>query len=369
MTDAPDERARWASVGEALRQAAGTAGTLRFDHFLEIALYHPEIGYYAHAGRQIGASGDFYTAAQLGPLLGATLARRVRAEFERLGRPASFRVVEVGAGDGSLAAAVAAALADDPVMGAADFEYVVIEPSVPLARQLHDRLRSTARPAGLRWRAAPAVSSDGPFAGVVLANEVLDALPSRRLVAVDGSWHEQGVRWEHGSWRFADLGPADPVPSPALAPPAEEGAVFELNVLAEGFMREIADHLARGCAVLLDYGDDGAGLRARFASGSLTAFRDHRVLEDPLDAPGSADLSTFVDFDRVRAASTRAGLAILSYGPQAERLGEWGLGEVGRAWIAAAASDAAERVRRQLLLKNLSFGFSNFRVLELGAPA
>ena len=365
MVDAPDEAARRSAVDEALARAAGANGTLRFDRFLEVALYAPTIGYYAAQGRSLGSSGDFYTAAQVGPLLGATLARRVRTEFDRLGQPASFRVIEAAAGDGSLATAVAGAMAEDPVLRTAAIEYVLVEPSPALAHQLEQRLPQAARPPGLRWRWASAVAADGPFAGLVLANELLDALPFRRLVFARGQWLEQGVRRSDGHWRLVDVGPADPVPAPGLPPSAEEGSVREVGVLAEGWVREVADHLVRGAVIVLDYGDEEERLAARYPRGSLTAFRGHAVLEDPFDAPGSADLSAFVNFTRIKSAATRAGLRIGSYGPQSEALARWGLGEVGPAWIQAAGGDAVERVRRQLTLKNLSFGFPNFRVLEL----
>lgn len=367
MGDPADPTERLGAVDGALRAAAGAAGTLRFDRFLEIALYAPSIGYYAHAGRAIGASGDFYTAAQVGPLLGATLARRVRQEYDALGRPPGFRVVEVGAGDGSLAVALAAALAGDPVLRDAEMEYVLVEPSDAPVPGLTERLHSAPRPRGLAWRWASSVAADGPFAGMVLANELLDALPFRRLVGVGGRWHELGVRRDGDRWSFADLGPADPVAAPELAPPRAEGAVREVSGLAEGFVREIADHLVRGRAVLLDYGDTDDALAHRFPRGSLTAFRGHRVLDDPLTDPGSADLSAFVDFTRIQGAAVRSGLTVDGYAPQAETLGRWGLGEVGAAWIDAAGADAVEQVRRRLALKNLAFGFPNFRVLELVA--
>ncbi|MCI4337173.1 MAG: SAM-dependent methyltransferase [Thermoplasmata archaeon] len=365
---ADEEARRLVAVDAALRQAAGADGFLRFDRFVEIALYAPGIGYYSHAGRQIGASGDFYTAAQVGPLLGATLARRVAQEYDRLGRPASFRIVEVGAGDGSLAEALVGALARQGTFGSSPVDYVLVEPSPSLATRLSERLAASHRPPGLEWRVAPSLSSDGPFAGIVVANELLDALPFRRLLAVDGAWREQGVSRGASGWTWAEGRAPNPFPPPALPAPAPPGSVWELSVLAEGLMRELGDHLVRGAAIFLDYGDDGAALRHRFPRGSLTAFRAHEVLENPLDLPGSADLSMFVDFTRIRAAAIRSGLTELSYRIQSESLAGWGLGEVGAEWI-AEATGSVEQVRRRLALKNLAFGFPNFRALELSAGA
>jgi len=356
------ELERLRHVEERLRARADATGFLRFDLFQEIALYSPGVGYYEDPGRRLGPEGDFYTAAHVHPLFGTTVADRILTEFERLGRPARFRVVELGPGDGTLARSVLAALA--PTLGdATRFEYVLVERSASLREGALAAARAGA--GGGAARLGSALSEDGPFAGVVLGNEVLDAQPTRRFVRRSNGWEELGVRFEEARWREASTPIVDPLPGPALPASVPEGTVVEVSPAAEGLLRELGDHLQRGAAVFLDYGFDENDLVRGRPGGTLQAVRAHRVLDDPLAQPGSADLSTFVNFTRVRAAARRSGLVETAYGRQAEALLRWGF--EARVRSALAGLDSASEVRLRLAAKNLTFGFESFQVLELRA--
>lgn len=362
---ASEESARLETVQSRLESAADGTGFLTFDRFTEIALYSPGAGYY-ETRDQLGARGDFYTAAHVHPMFGATIADRIRAEFEALGRPHRFRVVEVGPGDGQLAHDILVRLASSMPEGHG-WEYVLVEPSGGLRRRLLERLAPVA--GGATVRLAAGLGADGPFSGVVLANELLDAFPARRLVRRGSEWRELGVRRSDPGWAWAEAD-ALPLAAPPLAPGAADGTILEVAPAAEGFLREIGDHLESGAALLLDYGAEESELAHGHPRGTLAAVRDHRPLDDPLSAPGSADLSAFVNFTRIEAAARTSGLTVLHSDSQAEALGRWGF-EARRDAAIAAASTPAEKVRVQLAAKNLLFGFATFRVLELapGIPA
>jgi NADH dehydrogenase [ubiquinone] 1 alpha subcomplex assembly factor 7 len=355
-----------ASVLPRLRAAAEADGFLPFDRFEAIALYAPGAGYYRRADSAFGPRGDFYTAPHTGPLLGELLADRAIAHVERAGRPARFVVAELGPGDGRLAASALPELGRRAPPGQ-ELEYVLVAPDDPERARALERARSASQGA-VPVRAVGALAELGLFAGTVLANEVFDALPARRFRRGADGWEELGVRELSG--RFVEA--ARPVPPahrpPFLPPEAQEGSTFELAPLALALVRQLADQILAGGAIVLDYGDTESRWTGRSSSGTLTAVRGHALVADAYERPGETDLSVFVNFDRLRTAGRRAGLEETAFGRQAEVLAGWGLADRAAKWIDDADS-APERVRRQLAVKNLSFGFENFRVLEWTVPA
>jgi len=365
---APPDAARIARLAARLRSAADPRGLVRLDRFLEIALYTPDDGYYTQPRARLGRQGDFYTAPHLGGLFGRTLARRVQIEVERLGSPDDTLVVDLGSGDGALAADLVAALREYPDGAALPGRYVVVDRPGPLRDAALRRARTAADGSPITVRAAGSVAELGPFTGTVIANELLDALPVRAVRWEDGRWLEMGVEVTTDRPRFAPMGPVERMPGPALPSDVPEGTVLEMPIHAEALVREIGDHLTAGAVVIVDYGDDEANLVGARSGGTLTAARNHTSLPDPLDAPGSADLSTFVNFSRVRGAAARAGFRESAYEPMAQALGRWGLPEV-LARAVRRAKDAEGEVRLRLEAKSLAFGFETFRVLELAPPA
>jgi SAM-dependent MidA family methyltransferase len=350
-------------VGARLR-AAAAGGPLRFDRFVEIALYAPG-GFYDRPVPPLGREGAFYTAAHTTPLLGATLADHLVAERARRPDRGPFRIVEVGPGDGTLALDTARALP----AGDSRWTWSFVERSPTLRANLSERIAREGVGTAVDFEFQESVGVNGSFRGVVIANELLDALPFRRLVRRGGAWRELGVREEGGGWTWAEMDATPTVVGEPL-PEAKEGTRYDLIDRAEGFVREVADALSFGSAIVFDYGATTDELLRGHSAGSLAAVRDHRAV-DPLETPGTADLSAFVDFTRVRWAARQAGWAERSFRGQAEALGAWGFGPRLEAAVARAASPE-EGVRLRLAAKNLLFGFETFHVLELeagGGPA
>ncbi len=351
----------------ALLRRSGPDGFLPFDRFMEVALYEPSVGYYARAATPFGPGGDFYTAPRVHPVFAATVAARVAAIDEALGRRRPFSVVDLGSGDGRLLAGVARALGRHA--GTADLQFVAIDRSPARRAASLELLRAATAGAG-SGLAARALAELGPIEGVVVGHELLDAQPARRWRWSGTDWRELGLRVEGD-----ELRPVEAPPAPATVTggfprpgPNDAGVVLETSASAEAIVREIGDHLVGGAALLVDFGAEERELQAGHPGGTLAAIRAHRPLPSAWESVGDADLSVFVNFTRVRAAARRAGLTEIAYRGQAEALGAWGFAGALEAALADCTT-AEEAVRVRLAAKNLLFGFGTFRVLELAAKA
>jgi SAM-dependent MidA family methyltransferase len=304
------------SAADDIRRAIGSAGgAIPFRRFMELALYG-EHGFYA-TGRA-GRRGDFLTSPEVGPLFGAVLARFLDTEFERLGRPEPFTVVEAGAGPGTLARAVVAAR---PVCGPA-MQYVAVEIS---AAQRRDH------PVDVESRAD---LPPGPIDGVVLANELLDNLPFR-LAVFDGAWREAHVT-EAGDGGFVETlsAPLDPVPSVLPARPPH-GSRAPLEDDAARWLGAATAIVRSGRVVVFDYArGTTAELATRPWRDWLRTYRGHARGAHYLATPGEQDITVDVALDQLPPPDDVRS--------QAQFLARWEIDELvdeGRvAWARAAAS-------------------------------
>ena len=301
----------------ALIAAAG--GWLPFDRYMAAALYTPGLGYYARDDRQFGrlpaapdaaqAGSDFVTAPELSPLFGRALAVQVAQALRETG---TQDVWEFGAGTGALAAQLLDALGDSVRT------YHIVDLSAALRERQRQRLQ--AHGARVQWHDA----LPERFDGVVVGNEVLDAMPVQ-LLHFDGTqWFERGVAWRDGALAWEDR-PTD------LRPPLERGgfvpgAVTEIHPQAEAFVRTLAERLERGAAFLIDYGfPEHEYYHPQRHGGTLMCHRAHRADTDPLQAPGDKDITAHVNFSGVALAAQDAGLHVLGYTSQGRFLANCGL--------------------------------------------
>ena len=361
------EDSRPAAIRELLRRESDRTGFVPFDRFMEVALYGEGVGFYSRPDSPFGREGDYYTAAHASPLFGRAVAERVRSILATIPVGVPARIVEVGPGDGTLGEGILDRLATGPG-SRRPTEYVLVERSAHLASVAVDRISAAGRPLGIPVRTSESVGADGPFHGVLLANEVLDAQPVRRLVWSGREWQETGVRWTEGGLVRASVPCTRPVPAPELPRELPPGTLIEVSPMAEALVREVADHLASGLFVVLDYGMEQGELVTAHPSGTLAAVRRHQYVDDPFAEPGTADLSVFVNFTRVRAVAATAGLRQVAFRRQAEALGEWGFARLLEEAVATAPSAEAE-VRIRLGAKSLLFGFDRFCALELAPPS
>ncbi|MEX2080855.1 MAG: SAM-dependent methyltransferase, partial [Dehalococcoidia bacterium] len=266
-------------------------GAISFERFMELALYHPEHGYYTKPGR-IGAGGDFVTSPGVNPMFGWVVAAWCREVWVRLGEPPEFTIFEPGAGDGTLASGVL-----DWAEGRADgfreaLRYVAVEPFAPGA----DTRVTWARP-----------PMEPVADGVVVSNEFFDALPVRLFDATARGPVEVYVAWD-GS-RFVEV--AGPVASMDDAP--AEGR-FEVSSRAYAAMRDLCGLVRRGAVLTFDYGYPRDELWAPWRTGgTLLCFYRHTAHEDPYIHVGEQDLTAHVNLTDLEAAAEAAGM--VAHGP------------------------------------------------------
>lgn len=299
-----------ALIARAIHDAGGWMG---FDRFMQLALYAPGLGYYARETPKFGAmpdsGSDFVTAPELSPVFGELLARQVAQALQATG---THEVWEFGAGSGALAAQLLGAL------GGQVHRYTIVDVSGSLRARQRERLAPWGE------RVAWADRLPAAIEGVVVGNEVLDAMPVQLLQRSAGVWHERGVALaEDGAFAWADR-PTD------LRPPMEvEGEhdyLTEIHPQAEGFVRTLAAHLARGAAFLIDYGfPEGEYYHPQRHMGTLVCHRAHRVDSDPLANVGDKDITAHVNFTGAALAAQDAGLQVLGYTTQGHFLINCGL--------------------------------------------
>jgi SAM-dependent MidA family methyltransferase len=286
---------------------ARAGGWLPFDRFMAMALYAPGLGYYARDSRQFGllpASGsDFVTAPELSPLFGRALARQVAQALQAC---ASSEVWEFGAGSGALAEQLLDAL------GGAVTHYTIVDLSGSL------RARQQARLARFGERVRWVDELPPELSGVIVGNEVLDAMPVQLLHFDGNQWLERGVAAEGDALGWADR-PTD------LRPPHEgpfaPGTVTEVHPQAEAFIATLADRLQRGAAFFIDYGfPEAEYYHPQRTGGTLMCHRAHRADPDPLVDVGEKDITAHVNFTGIAMAAQDAGLEVLGYTSQARFL-------------------------------------------------
>jgi SAM-dependent MidA family methyltransferase len=307
-------------------------GPMTFARFMELALYDPDGGYYRSADAPPGREGDFMTAPEIHPIFGATLSRAVADAWERFGRPDPFVLREVGAGTGALAVAVLDALAADRSELAAVVRYDPIEVDERRLAAIEARLRA----AGHVGTLLDPGSSGHPIDGVVVANEVLDALPTHRVLAADGELLERFVGSRDGVFVEVDGAPSTPRLAARLAVEGvalADGQEGEICLAVDPWVADVAAGLRRGLVLLIDYGYPAVELYdpLRRHEGTLRAYLRHRVHDDPFVHVGRQDLTAHVDVTAVERAATTAGLDHLGTTTQSAYLVGLGIEERLRA--------------------------------------
>lgn len=360
----PEARA----VGERLRGhlralLSARGGAIPFRDYMEQALYAPGLGYYSAGSHKLGAAGDFVTAPEISPLFARTLARPCAQVLQSLG---GGDILEVGAGTGRMAADL---LAELEALGSLPERYRILE----LSAELRERQAQTLQ------REVPALAErvewlDGlpeRLTGVVLANELLDAMPVHRF-CVDGAAAAElyvteaagEFAWQTGPWSDPRLPARLRSIESVLSAPLADGYVSEINLAAEDWLRSVAGLLEAGLVLLVDYGHTRAEYYhpQRFM-GTLQCHYRHRVHGDPLSLPGLQDITAHVDFTAVAEAGCEAGLELVGYTNQANFLLGSGLAELVAAGDAAAQLTQANAIKRLTLPQEMG---ESFKVIGLG---
>ena len=319
-------------------EIAAAGGWVSFARYMELALHAPGLGYYARGARQFGAEGDFITAPELGSLFGRTLAR----QLGELDGP----ILELGAGSGALA---------ETLLKELEREYFILETSAALRARQQARLGSKVRfIERLPER----------FHGVIIANEVADAIPVHAVAWRSDGIKERGVTstlaWEERPATGELLAAARALEVPV---PYES----EINLAAAGWMRSLAASLEHGAIFIVDYGfPRHEYYHPQRSMGTLMCHSRHRAHGDPFLHPGEQDITAHVDFSALADAARAAGLDVLGYATQAQFLVNCGITEVlGQVNAENALHYAPIAAQAQQLLSPAEMG-ELFKVLAVG---
>ena len=347
-------------------EIAVAGGWIGFDRFMELTLYAPAMGYYSGGAHKFGAAGDFVTAPEMTPLFGQTLAAQA-AQVMALSAP---QIIEVGAGSGRLAADL---LLELEQRGALPERYAILE----LSGELRERQCQAIgqRAPHLRDRVIWLDHLPEHFDGLLLANELLDAMPVHLMVWQE-VWQEEaiferGVAWENEAFVWRDRPATGRVLERAQAL-AEEyslppGYVGEIHLAAADWVASWGAILGKGALLLIDYGFPGHEYyHPQRDTGTLMCHYRHQAHTDPFFLPGLQDITSHIDFTALAESGFNAGLEVLGYTTQAVFLLNCGLPEV----LARISADDPARYlpqaqAAQKLLSPAEMG-ELFKVIALG---
>ena len=384
-----------------------SGGAVTFARFMEMALYEPGLGYYTNPSVAIGRTGDFYTASNVHPVFGETIATAIAKRWDSLGRPDPFWIVEAGAGEGYLASDILSFVRRRVPDFWPSVRYAIVEKSSSLRARQRERLGWLAEAdetaaeakAGLEfrlgfrsgvgrvaWCDSLAAIRPGGIVGCVLANELLDAFPVHRVMASVHGLQEIYV----ASAESVDGGEDDrefvEVAGPPSTPELERyfagqevelkpGFEAEVNLGALAWLDEVAVGLARGYAIVIDYGDEKGGLYdVGHPRGTFLCYRAHAVSEDPYQDVGLQDITAHVNFSALIDRARELGLSVDTFTTQGRFLITNGILErVPPARLEGGKlvhDPNAERLSRAILTLVTPEGMGRgFKVLILGKDA
>lgn len=309
----PDDAALAASrrlLDRLAAELAANGNWIPFARYLELVLHEPGLGYYAAGARKFGAGGDFVTAPELSPLFGRALARQVAQVLQP-----GDAVLEFGAGSGALAG---------QLLGELDCPYFILETSADLRDRQRQRLGEP-----VQWLER----MPQRFRGVMLANEVVDAMPVHAVAWRCDGIFERGVCANEGQLAWS-LRPAEgavlaAARTLAIEPPTSGAYESEIGLIAPTWIRLLARALERGAILVADYGFPAHEYyHPQRSTGTLACHYRHRVHGDPFYLPGLQDITAHVDFSALARAAGAGGLDVLGYANQAQFLINCGITEL-----------------------------------------
>ena len=302
-------------------QIASDGGQIGFSRFMEMALYQPGMGYYSAGAHKLGVGGDFTTAPELSPLFGAAICSTLLPVLEGLqaqGLPT--QILEFGAGTGKLAQSILTRLHD---LGFSLDRYDIIEISPDLTHRQKELLTTTQ----CHWLNAIPEN----YQGIILANEVIDAIPCDVIVFQNGFWYWYDVTFENEkfAWKLGKPVEQDLLPGSLLDGSFSEGYVTELHAPANAWMQQIAMHLHTGLFLSFDYGfPESEYYHPQRLEGTLMAHHRHHAIQDPFYLPGLCDLTTHVEWSQIARSALAQNVDDVYLSNQAAFLLDAGIGDI-----------------------------------------
>lgn len=330
-----------------VEEIANNGGHIGFDRFMELALYAPGLGYYSAGSSKFGEAGDFVTAPELSVMFSRCLANQCAEVLRRIGGD----ILEFGAGSGVMAADI---LAELERLNCLPEHYYILEVSADLRQRQQQTIEEKIPQLSTRVTWLDALPMSG-FCGVVLANEVLDAMPVHRFRIHEGEPHELHVVWD-GKEFLLQEGAADAALYESLKQlqsefALDEGYTSEINLCAEEWVRSLGTFLKRGVALLIDYGFPRREFyHSQRSEGTLMCHYRHRAHSDALQMVGLQDITAHVDFTAIGEAALDEGLYVRGYTNQAAFLIANGLTEL----LSQAGGDMKQQVTLSAQVKRLT---------------
>jgi SAM-dependent MidA family methyltransferase len=310
-------------------QIASNGGWIDFARFMEMALYEPGMGYYSAGAHKLGAGGDFTTAPELSPLFGAAICSTILPVLEGLqARGLATQILEFGAGTGKLAQSILTRLHD------LDFSldrYDIIEISPDLAERQKELLGTTLSRSNSTTQCQWPSALPENYQGVILANEVIDAIPCDVIIFQNGFWYWYGVTVINGkfSWKVGKPVEHHLLPESLLSGNFSEGYVTELHAPANDWMRQVAKHLETGLFLSFDYGfPESEYYHPQRLEGTLIAHHRHHAIQDPFYLPGLCDLTTHVEWSQIARSALTGNVDDVYLSNQAGYLLDAGIGDI-----------------------------------------
>jgi len=312
-----------------MAQIASQGGWIPFSRYMEMALYEPGMGYYSAGAHKLGAGGDFMTAPELSPLFGAAIVATLMPVLQGLkAQGLATQILELGAGTGKLAESILSRLDD------LDFpldRYDIIEISPDLAQRQVERLKDLSARRDLSTQCTWLSSLPENFKGVILTNEVIDAIPCDAIIYQNGFWYQQGVGVLDGQLGWVVGKPVEQalLPEVLVEGNFSEGYVTELHVPANAWMRQIAKHLDTGLFLTFDYGfPEDEYYHAQRLEGTVMAHHRHHAIQDPFHLPGLCDLTTHVEWSQIARSALEEQADDVYLSNQASYLLDAGIGDI-----------------------------------------
>ena len=310
-------------------QITSDGGWIGFSRFMEMALYEPGMGYYSAGAHKLGAGGDFTTAPELSPLFGAAICSTILPVLEGLrARGLPTQILEFGAGTGKLAQSILTRLHD---LGFSLDRYDIIEISPDLAERqkelLNTRLARSNSATQYQWLSALPEN----YQGIILANEVMDAIPCDAIIFQNGFWYWYGVTVIDGkfSWKAGKPLEQHLLPESLLSGNFSKGYVTELHAPANAWMRQVAQHLQTGLFISFDYGfPESEYYHPQRLEGTLMAHHRHHAIQDPFYLPGLCDITAHVEWSQIARSALTENVDDVYLSNQAGYLLDAGIGDI-----------------------------------------
>jgi SAM-dependent MidA family methyltransferase len=310
-------------------QITSEAGWMAFSRYMEIALYEPGMGYYSAGAHKLGAGGDFTTSPELSPLFGAAICSTLLPVLEGLqAKGLPTQILEFGAGTGKLAQSILTRLNG---LGFSLDRYDLIEISPDLAQRQKELLDKTLADTGASTQCQWLSALPENYQGIILANEVIDAIPCDAIIFQNGFWYWHGVIFEDGkfAWKAGKSVEQNLLPESLLGGNFSEGYVTELHTPANAWMHQVAKHLETGLFLTFDYGfPESEYYHPQRLEGTLMAHHRHHAIQDPFYLPGLCDLTTHVEWSQIARSALAENADDVYLSNQAGYLLDAGIGDI-----------------------------------------